>query len=317
MQQIVSIPNTKLAKQIELPELIMFVGLPASGKSTYAKSMENYVWCSSDAIREEFPGCKNDFVFGTMYKRVANALTQGQNCIYDATNLSSKHRVSFLRTINRIACKKICILFLCSIPECKRRNMLREGIACVPEEVYNKFLCQFHPPVFQEGWDEIRIVYDDADQDIKPIDLTVTEGFDQHNPHHTFTLGEHLKAAEDYIVKEDPANSIVITAARYHDIGKIYTGQFCDVHGNKTDIMHFYGHEGYGSYLYLLHALSDFHTDEDMAKALYISALIAWHMRPLNAWEQSKSAKEKDRKFLGEKMFSDLCLLHEADLHAH
>ena len=50
---------------------------------------------------------------------------------------------------------------------------------------------------------------------------------------------------------------------------------------------------------------------------LGVSVLIMWHMRPYLAWEQSDKAMQKDKKLLGETLFNDIMLLHEADLYAH
>lgn len=50
---------------------------------------------------------------------------------------------------------------------------------------------------------------------------------------------------------------------------------------------------------------------------LYVAVLIFWHMRPYIAWEQFEKAMEKDKKLLGEELFNDICLLHEADVYAH
>ena len=48
-----------------------------------------------------------------------------------------------------------------------------------------------------------------------------------------------------------------------------------------------------------------------------VTNMIYYHMHPYLAWKQSEKAKERDKKLLGEKMFNDIMLLHEADLAAH
>ena len=89
------------------PKLTMLVGLPASGKSTYAKEKaekERAVVCSSDVIRKELYGDENvqgdgNEVFNILHERVKELLSQGWDVIYDATNVKSKRRRAFLREI--------------------------------------------------------------------------------------------------------------------------------------------------------------------------------------------------------------------------
>ena len=115
-------------------------------------------------------------------------------------------------------------------------------------------------------------------------------------------------------------------AAGAHDLGKYYTKTFMDSKGNPSEEAHYYGHENYGAYMFLLgqnHAVST--GDDECAKTdkreqknnLYIASLINWHMRPHTAWKQSEKAKERDRKLIGEEMYQDIMILHEADLSAH
>lgn len=94
-------------------EFIMLVGLPASGKSTYAEVLkeQGYSVHSSDAIREELTGDvnsqdKNTDVFSVLHKRIKNDLENGISCVYDATNVSMKRRKAFLEEIRKLECTK-------------------------------------------------------------------------------------------------------------------------------------------------------------------------------------------------------------------
>lgn len=55
----------------------------------------------------------------------------------------------------------------------------------------------------------------------------------------------------------------------------------------------------------------------EQRKILYEASLINWHMRPHTAWKQSEKARKRDKSLIGEKMYQDIMLLHEADLSAH
>lgn len=91
-----------------MTEFIMLVGLPGSGKSTYAEKLkkEGYMIHSSDAIREELTGDinsqdNNPEVFGVLHKRVKEDLKSGHSCVYNATNMSRKRRKAFLDEISK------------------------------------------------------------------------------------------------------------------------------------------------------------------------------------------------------------------------
>ena len=40
-------------------------------------------------------------------------------------------------------------------------------------------------------------------------------------------------------------------------------------------------------------------------------------MRPYTAWKQSEKALRRDREMIGERMYKDIMMLHEADNAAH
>lgn len=304
---------------------IMLIGLPGSGKSTYAKKLEKegYRIHSSDAIREELTGDansqeKNAEVFEILHDRVRKDLKFGQSCVYDATNLTSKRRRAFLKTLNKIVCVKQCILFLIPPEECKKRNMNRDRK--VPDKVIDNMLKTFWVPMYYEGWDDISIIGDYK----YTIPFNQMEGFDQKNKNHKFTLLAHMRQAALYIENnwgaKLPTKKIMQlkNAAGYHDIGKFFTQTFVNSKGEKTKDAHYYGHENYGSYLFLLDANYRFSFfNFDLESIFYIAALINWHMKPYTAWKQSKKAMKKDLDLIGREMYEDIMKLHEADHAAH
>lgn len=303
-----------------MTEFIMLVGLPASGKSTYAESLKakGYHIHSSDAIREELTGDantqeKNTDVFDTLHKRVKDDLSNGISCVYDATNMSMKRRKTFLNEIKQYNCRKICMLFVMPVEVCKERNSNRDRR--VPDEVFDKMLKSFWAPMKYEGWDEIKVESIDTPY---PFDYESMKGFSQDNPHHHLDLLDHNINAEIYAYEHE-YNLRVRCAAKYHDCGKLYTKTFIDSKGNKTDIAHFYGHEHYSAYIFLVNSLCGCGEVSDgyVRNAIYIAGLINWHMRPHTAWKQSDKAKERDRKLIGDEMYQDIMRLHEADLAAH
>lgn len=310
-------------------ELIMFVGIPASGKSTQSAFYreQGYLILSSDEIREGLMEgadleCLNEKershihsrVFEVIRKRAGDALKQGRSVVVDATNLSRKRRMSFLEQFRRFSCVKKCVLFITPAEVCMERNRKRTGSARVPEDGMLRMLCNFECPNYWEGWDEIVPV---ADTTPYQFPFAEIRGLQQDNPHHSLTLDEHMAAAVRHC-REQGYGEMLERVAAYHDIGKLYTRQYRNTRGEPTVHAHYLGHDNYGAYLYLTEMCcgKDL-SGEDFRKVLYEASLINCHMRPLAHWRWVDGAEEKDRKLFGKDFISDLLALHEADRAAH
>lgn len=136
-----------------MPKLYYTIGLPGSGKSTWARAQEMPVF-SSDDIRAELYGDasiqgNHEEVFNLLHKRVRECLRNGQSCIMDATNLTPRSR----KVPNLPAHQKVAVIFETPIEECKRRNANRERV--VPEEVIDRMAKKYLPPQAKEKFREI------------------------------------------------------------------------------------------------------------------------------------------------------------------
>lgn len=308
--------------------LEMLVGLPASGKSTYARQKEIEGWkvFSSDQIRTEFniTGQENKDharVFEILHKRIKEAFRRGENCVYDATNLSRKKRKAFLDQLDN-SIYKTCVLFVTEISICKERNLKREGLERVPDKTYDRMLKGFNVPYYYEGWHDIKLISNTnfmMSEFMSSIGTDILEDFDQENSHHTLSLGQHLNKTTEYAKAHWPHNKNVQLAARVHDIGKYFTKTFYNMKGEKTEEAHYYGHENYGAYIFLQDFVSEIDEIDKtvLDNDLYVACLINWHMRPYTAWNNSEKSKDRDRRLIGEKMYLDIMRLHEADVAAH
>ncbi|MBP3655372.1 MAG: AAA family ATPase [Clostridia bacterium] len=310
-------------------ELVMFVGIPASGKSTWSEKYreQGYLILSSDAIREELmreagmtelPDQErnpiNSRVFEMIRRRAAEALKRGQSVVVDATNLSRKRRMTFLNQFRRIPCVKKCVLFIVPPEVCMERNRNRMGVARVPDEGMYRMLCSFECPNVWEGWDEIVPAADDAPYQF-PFDAI--RGLDQDNPHHSLTLDEHMHAAVRFC-REQGFGEMLERVAAYHDIGKLYTKRYCNARGEATEHAHYLGHDNYGAYLYLTQmCCGRVLSPEAFRQILHETNLINCHMRPLTIWHWTPAAEERDRQLFGEAFIADLLALHQADRAAH
>lgn len=310
-----------------MTEFIMLVGLPASGKSAYAKKLkeQGYHVHSSDAIREELTGDvnaqdKNTDVFTILHTRVKDDLSNGMSCVYDATNMSMKRRKAFLNEIKKYDCRKICVLFVVSVEICKRRNNHRERK--VPDNVFDKMIKQFDVPMKYEGWDEIKIIIDEEyDYENEYCELLHSAVlFEQDNRHHRYSLMKHMIESACYFHSHftdiSVSRSIDLSIALCnHDIGKLVTKTFINQKGETTDEAHYYGHDHAGAYLFLCGFSKKLPTNTE--EILYIASLINWHMRPYLGWAESEKSKKRDRKLIGEEMYQDIMILNECDRAAH
>ena len=315
-----------------MPSFEMLIGLPASGKTTYAtaKESEGFVRVSSDDVRHDLFGDggytkqEQAQVFGEVNKRITDALVNGKNVIMDATNLTRKHRIETMNRlpigVNNITAR----LFLSPIDKLIKRNASRDY--AVPEDTYDRMLKHFDPPsMLIENFDKIEMVFEDGPYDMSPYDdWDVLKRITHDNKYHAETIGSHLLTAESIGEEFDP---IIRYAAKYHDIGKVLAKSFYNRKGEKVDNAVFYNHENIGSYIWLLL----WHTQEelfglDYEDALDVALLINLHMRPF-VWEKSHDTFIRDVKRLrrprwandfdyDDKILKDILLLHQIDLSA-
>lgn len=304
------------------PNFIMMVGLPGSGKSTYAQTIGANIH-SSDAIREEILGDvydqkHNNDVFTELHKRVKDDLRNGNDAIYDATNITSKYRIAFLKELNNINCYKTCVLMATSYEDCKNRISLRDRH--VPVHVLDYMYKNFCPPNYYEGWDEIRVIVTESDStknytNEKLYDpINGIDNFDQGNDHHKLTLGEHCRKAAKYVRDHYPQDTLLYDAAILHDEGKQFTKSKYNGKGKFDGNYHYYQHHCVGAYNSIFYLYNAGYPKDDI---LYISSLIYYHMHPYLQWKDSEKKREYFKILLGENMFLDIIHLHEGDVYAH
>lgn len=304
---------------INKPKCIVLVGLPASGKSTYAQTLakeHNAIIFSSDSLREEMYNdinCQehNQELFVELHKRIKDCLRSGKSAIMDSTNINYKRRMAFLAELKNIPCEKICVFMFTPYEECLRRNAARDRK--VPEYVVKRMYTSINIPYWYEGWDDIEVV---GPQSIGyTVDKTVNNliDYDQGNSHHSLTLGNHMWETYDYYCKhfvDEDKDTVGSIAAVLHDMSK----PFCKTNINSRGIddgnVHYYSHQFTSAYdsLYVY----------SMFDRLDIAIRIMWHMQPY-FWAKDNNEKlhNKYRKLWGEDLYQDVMNLHEADRNAH
>ena len=222
-----------------MSKLIMLIGLPGSGKSTYARSLldaEGHVkYMSSDLIREELYGDRRiqgnpNTVFENMHRKTVELLTNGYDVVYDATNVTRKNRRGIINQVKDIATIDACVVWA-PYEQCVERDTNREYK--VGEDVIRKFLYRWQSPNYDEGFTFIDIVYNcDAGWDRIHYSNCMLDNLKipHDNPHHTLDVYEHSAAVQSYIMNKWPEPSVLEEAGSYHDLGKPMTKSYKSDH---------------------------------------------------------------------------------------
>lgn len=297
---------------MNIPEFTMMCGLPGSGKSVEAALLakeHNATVFSSDALRDEMFGDvnhqdDNPELFTELHRRIKECLKSGKNAIMDATNISYKTRMAFLQELKNIPCIKVCVLMATPYEECLKRNKKRARK--VPENVIKRMYMNFNIPYVYEGWDAIRLEYGEFIDHLKdPIDFyNKYKNYNQHNSHHTSTLGEHCFKVSSNVGYD----MRLVYAGLLHDCGKPFAATYQNKKGETTDECHYYNHNNCGAYDSLFYQYNGIHP-------LNVAILVHWHMQPY--FNKEERTKNKYRKLWGEQLYQDIMKLHEADKNAH
>jgi predicted kinase len=156
-----------------MPELVMLVGIPCSGKSTYVNKLkkipywENAVVLSTDAYIEKVAQ-EHNTTYSEIFEDCIDEATRqlelafimakdkGKNIIYDQTNLSRKTRKKKLAKLPSLYARGV-VYFEISLEEALRRNENREG-KYIPKSVLKRMWHQLEVPTLEEGFDYVEKV---------------------------------------------------------------------------------------------------------------------------------------------------------------
>ena len=142
-----------------MSDIYMLVGIPASGKSTWAAEnmIDDMVWVSRDEIRNQLVGLdkghekeyfsKETLVYDTFIDHITAALLAGKDVIADATHIDSKARSKLMRMVRARGVQfdnLIAVVFNLKKDIALERNSKRKGWRRVPDrvihEMYEKFI---------------------------------------------------------------------------------------------------------------------------------------------------------------------------------
>lgn len=268
-----------------MPILNMMVGLPGSGKTTYAyeHKTKNDVVLSSDALRQEMFGDVNDQthnqkVFSELYRRMRVCFNHGTTVWLDATNINMKSRRKVFNQIPKGTIVNAVVL-VPMIDECVARDEARSRT--VGEEVIEKFVNRFEMPIYEEGLDRIDIISDGfmTYQDYDYWLYHAAAGFEQTGKYHKETLDEHLQMVAENVMEKYPIDSSEVMGAYLHDVGKLWT-RTQDKEGNY----HFYNHGNVGAYDFLS-VIRCINTPVSLIKRYQVAKIINYHDYSFAGWD--------------------------------
>ena len=144
----------------------LMVGVQGSGKSTFSKKLSeelNIIIASTDEVRKQNVGIKEELVWPLVYKMCADELKKGKDVIFDATSITPKVRNRLIDNIkfHFDSFEVGCYYFKVDLNVCKNRVALRnkiEGEIFIPLEVIDSYHERLIEPTIDEGFSFVNIV---------------------------------------------------------------------------------------------------------------------------------------------------------------
>ena len=146
----------------------MMVGIPGSGKSTYARQLsqeKGYKIVSTDVIRMLHPDWAEPLIWPEVYRLTAEHLKSGTDVIFDATNITPKVRNRFKDEVSKHFNEfEVAAYYFDTLPAvCAKRVEMRNKMAnelYLPVEVVFSYGEKIVKPTPDEGFIEIINVND-------------------------------------------------------------------------------------------------------------------------------------------------------------
>lgn len=292
--------------------VIMTVGLPKSGKTTYANELEKYGF---------------EYFTSTIDKdAIISAIEMGQNIVIDSYNLSRIQRMAFIQYLDETLeqhVEKKCVLFVKPFAllrtRIKQSHKFKISNFDANEELM-KYATKFNPPSYMEGWDDIEIVWSTMTGNVlDPETLKFSDKDDYYR------LGQHMENARLYYETSTPIkqqDKLLATAIYYHDLGRVNYYYLETDDDNAETLLPEENSENLSAYLYLvlendeliencLFEQKNYSTGACVQFILTIANMINFQKKPENEWKICNL--EVPRKRYGSAFVKQIYKLNECD----
>lgn len=155
-------------------ELLIFIGLQASGKSTFYQ--KNFATTHKLVSKDLMPNHKNRSK--RQAQLIAQALESGHSVVVDNTNPTKEDRAILISMGKQYHAQISGYYFQSYVSRCLERNQQRQGGEKVPDLGIYATSRKLERPVFQEGFDQLFYVKfaDDLDFVVSPWNEEFADG---------------------------------------------------------------------------------------------------------------------------------------------
>jgi len=146
-------PHTRTAKPVR-PELVLLIGLPASGKTTFFQTRFalTHTQVSKDLLRHRRDATRQN------RECIEASLRRGTSVVVDNTNATVRERATWLALGRSVEARLVGYYFDTPLQECLARNRQRRLSQRVPDVAIYATAARFEKPTVTEGFDELQLV---------------------------------------------------------------------------------------------------------------------------------------------------------------
>jgi len=135
-------------------QLILLIGLPGSGKSTYYRA--HFAATHAHVSKDLMPNARRRD--DRQEREIEAALAVGKSVVVDNTNPSRDVRAPLIALGRRHGARIVAVYFETDVRTAIMRNRQREGKARVPDVAIFATRKKLMPPTLEEGFDEVRVI---------------------------------------------------------------------------------------------------------------------------------------------------------------